>query len=330
MSQRVRADDGRLTWAGAVALDCEDGWVMPWRIPFEDRGLFAEGLRQRAAMPAGVRIAFRSDTGSVAGEMIPIEGEPKLDLCCDGELVETLGIAGRDSFRFDGLPQGGKDVEIWLPQTGEFRLRALVLDDGASLTPFEDGCPKWVTYGSSISHCGAAESPALTWPAIVARGAGLNLTCLGFGGNCHLDHLIATEMRDLPADYLSMCVGINIYGGGSLNQRTFGPGLIGFVRIVREKHPDTPFAVMSAIFSPPRETTKNSAGFTLQEMREEVAAAVETLRAHGDENVRYVNGLDIFGEDLGSLLPDNLHPNAEGYKALGRNFLEKVARKVFV
>ena len=33
-----------------------------------------------------------------------------------------------------------------------------------------------------------------------------------------------------------MCVGINIYGGNTLNLRTFGPSIKGFVQIVREKH----------------------------------------------------------------------------------------------
>ena len=67
--------------------------------------------------------------------------------------------------------------------------------------------------------------------------------------------MIARMIRDLPADFLSMKVGINIQGGNTLNERTFRAAIIGFVQIVREKHPDTPFAVISPIYSPPRETT---------------------------------------------------------------------------
>jgi lysophospholipase L1-like esterase len=43
-----------------------------------------------------------------------------------------------------------------------------------------------------------------------------------------------------------------------------------------------------------------------------------------------VDGLSLFGPDLVSLLPDNVHPNAEGYQALGKNFLREVAAKYFV
>ena len=169
----------------------------------------------------------------------------------------------------------------------------------------------------------------MTWPAIVARERGLDLTCLGYGGNCHLEPMIAMMIRDLPADLISMKVGINIYGAASLSPRTFRAALIGFVRILREGHPDTPLAVASPIFSPPRERAENAVGFTLEAMREEVAAAVDDLRAHGDRNVHYVDGLRLFGHELARLLSDGTHPDAEGYKHLARNFTREVADEVF-
>ena len=80
--------------------------------------------------------------------------------------------------------------------------------------------------------------------------------------------MVARMMRDMPADFLSMKVGINIYGSGSLSERTFQSAIIGFVQIVREKHPETPFVVISPIFSSFRETTRNAVGFTLEDMRQ--------------------------------------------------------------
>ena len=40
MSFLLSPDDPRLTWQGAISLQHIDGWVMPWRIPYEDRNLF--------------------------------------------------------------------------------------------------------------------------------------------------------------------------------------------------------------------------------------------------------------------------------------------------
>ena len=65
-------------------------------------------------------------------------------------------------------------------------------------------------------------------------------------------------------------------------------------------------------------------------MRLEVAAAVKDLRNHGDRQLHYVDGLQIFGADSVEMLPDQLHPNSEGYKVLGEKFTQKIADKFFV
>ena len=335
MTQHLRPDDPRLSWQGAISFNDTEDWRMPWRLPYGKISLFPpDALRERAAMPAGVRISCRTDTDFIAGHIEPFtdaeEDCSSIDLYCDSEYLGSVQLSGIRTFRFDDLPVGEKIVELWPPQHVEFRLKGLEFSDGASIKPYEDTRPKWITYGSSITHCRAAASPSFTWPAIAARERGLNLTCLGYGGNCHLEPMIARMIRELPADFLSMKVGINIYGSESLSPRTFQSAIIGFVQIVREKHPDTPFVVISPIFSPPRETTTNAVEFTLADMRQEVAEAVQAMKDNGDSNLHYVNGLELFGEDLAHLLPDDLHPDAEGYKIMGKNFAQKVAGKFFV
>ena len=142
--------------------------------------------------------------------------------------------------------------------------------------------------------------------------------------------MVARMIRDLPADYISMCLGINIQGASSLGPRAFRPAIIGAVQIVREKHPDIPIVLMSPICCPPREENPNTVGFHLKGMREEVQAATEALQTHGDQNVHYVDGLRVFGADYVHLLPDDLHPDAEGYRVMGKNFVAEVAEKFFV
>jgi len=328
--QPVSLRDACLAWPGAISIQHTADWSLPWRIPYPQADLFPPvELQARTVMPAGVRLTFVSDTRTVGGTLIPVPEMAPLDLCCDGALIASQPLDGRDNFRFDNLPAGDKVIELWLPQFGEFKLRSLQIDNDATLTAHTDGRPRWITYGSSITQCRTAASPTQTWPAIVARNRDFNLTCLGFGGQCHLEPMLARQIRDLPADYLSMCVGINIYGAASLSPRTFRAAIIGFVQTVREKQPDTPYVVMSPIYSPPRETTANAVGFTLQAMREEVAAAVAALQAAGDRNLHYVNGLEIFGADYAHLLPDELHPNAEGYRLMGQNFIKQVANRYF-
>ena len=293
----------------------------PWRIPFQDRSLFFPGLTSAAATQAGIRLAFNSSTGTIAGKILFFPENQKLDLFVDGCFVATADLANQTTFRFEGLGQHEKLIELWLPQRADFALEQLEIDNDATLRPYEDTRPKWVTYGSSITHCGSAHSPSRTWPAMVARERNWNLTCLGYGGQCHLDIEIARMMRDRPADYLSICAGINIYGSPTLNERTFRSSLIGFVRILREKHAETPLLLISPIYSKPREETPNSQGWTLGHYRTAVEEAVRLLREHGDKNIHYLSGLEIGGESLHEYMPDQLHPDGDGTEIMGRNFL---------
>lgn len=316
---------------GAVSFERGDGWIKPWRLPLDQLRLFPpdDGIVPHAETAAGVRLRFAVECPTV-GLAVVATSEPRIfDLTLDGKLVASAAAgAGQDTVLFPDLPAERKIVELWLPNVHPVAVRSLLIDDGAYVEAVPDDRPRWITYGSSISHCGAARSPARTWPAIVARLHNLNLTCLGYGGNCHLDPMVAMMIRELPADVISLKVGINIQGGLSLSPRTFRPALIGFIRIIRQKHPHTPIAVISPIISPPREQTPNALGLSLQAMREEIQDALQRLADCGDENLHYFSGLDVLGEDLVEYLPDDVHPNADGYEILGRNIADLVFKNI--
>ncbi len=318
---------------GAVSLQKGNGWIKPWRLPFGKLKLFppeVEGdLVSKAENTAGVRLHFQTNASKLGLEIVPADEPRQFDLTIDGKLIATACVeAGEEKVVFEELPAGEKIVELWLPQSSVAALRCVLADEDAELKAVADDRPKWITYGSSITHCAEAHSPARTWPAIVARRRNLNLTCLGYGGQCHLDPMVALVIRDMPADFISLKVGINMHAG-SLSPRTFKPNLIGFIQIVREKHPDIPIAVISPIISPQRETNLGTTGLALQMMRQEVEDAVSRLADNGDKNLHYFNGLELFGEGLvEDYLPDEVHPNADGYEILGENFLKVVMDKI--
>lgn len=326
----IAADNENLIWSGAVSLEHGNGWVKPWRLPFDQLDFFHEASFEMAERPSGVRLRFATDSRNIAFRTeafkCPFEDIVIIhDLYCNDKFYQSSKTQPDSSdIKFDNLPGGMKTIELWLFQFSPFMLKSIEIDDGASIEKSPDTRPKWITYGSSITHCRAAESPSMTWPAIVARKKNLNLTSLGYGGQCHADPMVARMIRDMSADFISLKLGINIYGHASFNIRSFRPAVIGTIATIREKHTDTPIVVFSPIWSPPRESTPNPTNMTLEIMREEVEKAVKAFQKHGDENIYYINGLNLFDSPLADMLPDELHPDAEGYKIMAQNFMKAV------
>lgn len=314
---------------GAISLEKHAEGIRPWRIPHQQRGLYVhEDMLTAARRCSGVRLRFRSATTRIRLDFAPLEEEIALDCVIDGELRTARSLPGEGVVQVEGLAAAPKTVELWLDPRRELTLAGMWIDDDAEISAAEDTRPRWITYGSSITACGAAGSPARTWPAVVARRSGLHLQSLGFGGQCHLDPLVAQMMRDLPADVISLCLGINIYGRASLGPRAFISAAIGFVKLLREKHPTVPIAVISPIYGAHREHEQNAVGFTLPLMRRELEKAVGLLAEYGDPSIHYVNGLELLGEAEAHLLPDHLHPDAEGYELMGERFHRQVMSKL--
>jgi hypothetical protein len=313
------------TWfRGAASIETSETGLRPWRLPHDQLRLFAAKLVERAGETAGVRLAFLSDTTSVELYVASTDQDRQFDIVIEDELVSTVILpAGEDTCIFTNLPSSFKRVEIYFSQKAGVIVNSLQIDDGATAVPLPNYQPLWVTYGSSITQCSTAASPAQTWPALVARNKGWDLTCMGFAGQCHLEPMVASVIRDLPADIISLCLGINVMGGTTLNIRTFQSAIIGMVKIIREKHHSTPIFICSPIYCPHRETDGNAIGMTLVTMRKEIQEAVNILISYGDSNLTYVDGLDILGEVFVELLPDRLHPNAEGYQVMA-NYLQGI------
>lgn len=351
-------DDPLLHYRGAVSLERGERWTAPWRLPHREAALYLpEGGTGRAAMPAGVRVSLRTDSRWLgchyqADPAPRLNGPPeqaRLDVLCDDRRVASVALEthGGDAEFQVPLPAADPDpqrpgaarpplVELWLPYYHRFRLRGLRLAADAAVAADPPGDrPRWVHCGSSISQGRGARSPSRTWSALVARRAGWDLTSLAIGAGCYLQPMTARLMRDLPAELLTLCIGINVHTLGTHSGESLTAALVGFVRTVRDGHPTTPFAVMSTIVAPDREEVAGPSGLTVRESRERVRHAVTLLRDHGDRHLHYVHGPEVFGP---SCLPlflepeglDRLHPSPAGHPVFAGRFLSLLRRRACV
>lgn len=194
---------------GAVSLEHREDGIKPWRIPYMDYELYPPaGIDGKAEICAGIRLRLRTDSTEVAVSFAPLADNAAMDCVAGGELCEKISLpAGATEALFSGLGNGTKDMEIWLPQNIGMTVTGLRIGAQAIGVPLPDTRPRWITYGSSITQCVGASSPSRAWPAIAAEACGFSLTNLGFSGNCHMEPMIGRLIRDLPADFISICAG---------------------------------------------------------------------------------------------------------------------------
>jgi lysophospholipase L1-like esterase len=342
-----------VTIEGALDVRTKGGAVRPWRLPTDDLDLHHPMLVFMASLPAGVRLRLRTDSRTLTLHAdhvsVPeLEGwQPVYDLTVDGVLHQQQPAprhGGPATVTFTDLPGAlEQTVEVWLPNNRGVRLLRLDLDDGAAAERAPDDRPRWLVYGSSITHAMEARGPSRAWPAVAAAPEHLDrhLTSLGVAGMCHLDPLVARAIaakRDV--DHLTFKLGINIHNGATLRERTFAPLVQGFLSTVRDGHPETPITIVSPILSPEREDDPNSTRtlldgsteqlqgeLTLRHIRELLHDVVERRRRRGDGNITYLDGRELFGVDDDDLrlLPDGLHPDGDGQELMGRRYAALVA-----
>jgi hypothetical protein len=363
---------------GAVELEATGRGVLPHRLPAWARAQCADPqLAMVEAQPSGVRLVFRTRATILELDTLPTKrvyaGAPPrpdgvYDLLVDGVLAGQASVTGGTILRIDmvagsmttepgpagtarfaGLSREVKDIEIWLPHNESAELIALRTD--APVQPAASrGRKVWLHHGSSISHGSDAASPTGTWPAVAAALGGVDLVNLGLGGSAMLDPFTARTIRDLPADRISLKLGINLVNADLMRLRAFGPAVHGFLDTIRDGHPKTPLLVVSPILCPIHEDTPGPTAFdfralnagtvrfraagdatdragklTLSIIRDELARIV-AQRAPQDPNLHYLDGRDLYGEaDHAELpLPDDLHPDAAAHRRIGERFARLV------
>ena len=361
---------------GALDFDVREDGLGVRRFPHWTRHQLPEGLDVMSRMPSGVRVQIQTDSPTVeikllttsmrfgVGEVlkVPIQLQVENQIfskhMTQGSRIQVNADAPRgfdiergqaEVVRFSDLPNRNKLCEFWLPHNAFVELHSVAIEDGAKLLPLgKETRPRWVHYGSSISHCMEARLPAEIWPAVAARQAGVALTNFGVGGQCHLDPLVARTIRDLTCDLISIKVGINIINMNSMKERVFTPLLHGFLDTIREKQPYTHIVLISPIFCPSGEDrpgptvpdeqgkfqtnpnrTSADGSLTLKRVRSILVDVVRQRIELGDLNLSYFSGLELFGEADRPDLPDDLHPNPDGYIRMGNRFYEQFLTRFF-
>jgi lysophospholipase L1-like esterase len=359
---------------GAVELEWVDDGFSPRRLPSWTRERQSDvGIQRIAGATVGVRLRLRTSARFVTFDFLfaragdTATGRPRqsvqLAVEVDGTVTDrheldagilhldypdgTTDVHGEPSRITLSLGGDGatvRDVDVWLPHTSETVVRGGSADAPVVASAPLQG-PRWIHHGSSISHCLEAEGPLGPWPQQVSRSLRIPVTNLGFAGNALLDPFVAQTIAGLPADIITLKLGINLVNLDAMRTRTFEPAVHGFLDLIRQGHPQTPLVVISSIISPPFESTPGPSrqrtpghyggtpreelpgdgSLTIARTRDSLERVV-TARS-GDPNLYFVDGRCLLGPDDAARLYDDLHPDQTGYDLMARRFVD-LARDV--
>jgi hypothetical protein len=359
---------------GAAEVEVTPRGLRPHRLPAWAREQFPDGqLLSMESQPSGVRVAFRTTASAVELVTHPTRiayvgaerPRGRIDVYADDELTVRDVLDGGDRIEVDlhsgqtglhsgpahtttvsGLPPGRHRIEIWLPHNETVELIELRAD--APIEPDDIVLPLWVHHGSSISQGSNALAPSGIWPAVAARRGGVELRNLGLGGSALVDPFLARVIRDAPADFISIKLGINVVNLDAMRLRAFVPAVHGFLDTIRDGHPEVPLVLISPLFCGLHEDTPGPGSIdpasigtgqvrfvatgtpgdvalgrlTLEVLRRELGSLAE--RRAADKNLHYLDGTFLYGPaDATELpLPDGLHPGPEAHQRIGARFAE--------
>ncbi len=293
-----------------------------YRLPPEVAAQANSGVHALAYNVAGGRIRFRTDSPYIAVRIV-------YDSIAQFGHMPRSGTSGIDIYRYEdgtytylrtAIPQAGdtegyerliyetsscNDTEyvLNLPLYNSMSALYIGLQKDAHVehgSSYRDILPV-VYYGSSITQGGCASRPGNAYQAYISRRFDVDFVNLGFSGSCRAEPAMSEYIGNLP-----MSVFVYDYDHNAPSLEYLKETHLRFYLEFRQHQPDTPIIMVSRPNILPEEIPDKRTAV----VRETYDYAV----AHGDKNVVFIHGYDLFGDDCrDSCTVDGCHPNDLGF-----------------
>ena len=295
------------------------------RLPIKPEWEIRDAVDQLANHTAGGQMRFRTDSKKILLKVelrersgmyhMPATGQSGFDLYTKNQGIQMYLKTTR-------FPHDTIRYQVELFNVDEKQLRAFTLNfplyNGVNSVQIgleeeaivEAPLPftrsgKFVIYGTSITQGGCVARPGMAYSNILSRKLDVQFVNLGFSGNGRGEPELAHLINQISGtNFIILDYEAN---ANSTIVNTLGP----FVNILREKHPDTPILIMSKIRyanavvgSPSYETLMNNRDFQKN--------LVEQRRTTGDNNIYFLDGSKVLGDDYFECTVDGSHPTDLG------------------
>lgn len=321
------AADGRLTVRGLHWFK-ENGGSFS-RLPLRAKKTVRPPVWELAQSPASGRIAFRSDTTSMAVRVTNPDAGHMGHMASSGSngLVLYSGRPGRmrpwataipdiaapsfESMLFQGIGKKVREFRLYMPLYKGMQSLELGLSKGARIlkpSPAAVDGPA-VFYGTSITQGGCASTAGSDFVSTVGRMLNVDVVNLGFSGNGQGDPELAELMAEIDAALYVLDYTANTDAAGL--KRT----LPKFLDILRAKRPRTPILLMTPLCYS-RMDFMPGCRLGQEEKRDVTIDHYIRRRKSGDANIHLADGFALihFGADCAYV--DGVHPADHGFRLM--------------
>lgn len=309
------------------------------RVPEDVRLTLNEKAQVRMLSPAGVEIRFVSSGDEVAvtlscpegsAEVIPFWGGFQVRECfAIGEEPRTLKLGYPPLLRT--LDREAAQLGPFAPQVCRLLCRGDGLHyhsvEGEGLRPpnaAELPQQRYLAYGTSITHGGAASHMHLTYVEQASRRIGADLINLGVGGSAYCEKSLADYMAGREDwDFATLCLSVNMIGGG-FSVEEFRDRVTYMVEAMAGADEQRPVVCITIL------PYRGDCCRDQQDRHGEGVAAAfrdvlrEAVASSAHPNLYLVEGADLL-RDFDGLTVDLVHPGDHGMIQIGENLAGALA-----
>jgi hypothetical protein len=177
---------------------------------------------------------------------------------------------------------------------------------------------KLVVYGTSITQGGCASRPGMCYTNQMSRKLDVEFLNLGFSGSGKGERAVVETIASVE-DMAMLMIDYEANIGDGLCEN-----LPEFISIVRARHPDLSIVVLSKVMYGSFNLRPDGLR-QLEKLRCFQKDLVAELSSAGDENIYFIDGSTLLGDDYGDCAVDGCHPTDLGFHRMAEGLLPQVS-----
>lgn len=211
-----------------------------------------------------------------------------------------------------------KKFLLYFPLYAKVESLEIGLSKNSEVTKGDSYNKKIVLYGTSIAQGASASRPGMSFSNIISRKLNVEIFNYGFSGQAFLEKEVAQIISKIKDHKLLI---IDAEPNAGIDDRLI-KNLPTFYNEYRKNHPKTKVLIVSRITY-----GKDAFDIELRQRREKHFRFLKQFTKN-NKNTYFLNGKNIFKENINDQTVDGIHPNDLGMMTMANSYMKKIKKLI--